>query len=94
VEKIPPLYRLFAERWYIDHLYGLFVDRVIDRGISNLCYENDKEVIDGGLDKLSEATIGGGRVAAIIQGGVIQYRLLVIFAVMVLLSIYFFFQVF
>jgi NADH-quinone oxidoreductase subunit L len=94
VEKIPPLYRLFAERWYIDHFYGLLVNRVIDRGISYLCYQNDNKVIDGSIDELSEATIGSGRVAAFLQSGMIQYRLLVIFAVMVLLSIYFFFQVF
>jgi NADH-quinone oxidoreductase subunit L len=94
VEKIPPLYRLFAERWYIDRFYGLLVNLVIDRGISYLCYQNDKKVIDGSIDELSGATIGGGRVAAFLQSGMIQYRLLVIFAVMVLLSIYFFFQVF
>jgi NADH-quinone oxidoreductase subunit L len=94
VEKIPPLCRLFSERWYMDHVYGLLVNLVVDRGISYLCWQNDTKVIDGGIDELSEATIGGGRIAAFLQAGTIQYRLLVIFAVMVLLSIYFFFQLF
>jgi NADH-quinone oxidoreductase subunit L len=93
VEKIPPLYRLFAERWYIDHFYGLFVNLVVDRGISALCYRNDNKIIDGTIDGLGRATIGSGRIAAFLQSGMIQYRLLIIFAVMVLLSIYFLFQI-
>ena len=93
VEKIPPLFRLFAERWYIDRFYGLLVNLVVDRGISYLCYQNDNKVIDGSIDELSEGTVEGGRIVAFLQSGMIQYRLLVIFAVMVLLSIYFFFPV-
>jgi len=93
VERIPPLFRLFSERWYIDHFYGLLVNLVIDRGISYLCYQNDNKVIDRGIDELAEGTVDGGRIVAFLQSGMIQYRLLVIFAVMVLLSIYFFFQV-
>jgi NADH-quinone oxidoreductase subunit L len=91
VEKIPPLYRLFTERWYIDHFYRLLVNLVVDRGISYLCWQNDNKVIDGGIDELCEGTIEGGRIVAFLQTGMIQYRLLAIFAVMVLLSIYFYF---
>jgi NADH-quinone oxidoreductase subunit L len=93
VERIPPLFRLFSERWYIDHFYGLLVNLVIDRGISYLCYQNDNKVIDRGIDELAEGTVDGGRIVAFLQSGMIQYRLLVIFAVMVLLAIYFFFPV-
>ncbi len=93
VERIPPLFRLFTERWYIDHFYRLLVNVVVDRGISYLCYQNDKKVIDRSIDELGEGTVEGGRIVAFLQSGMIQYRLLVIFAVMVLLSIYFFFQV-
>ena len=39
----------------------------------------------------AEGTVEGGRIVAFLQSGMIQYRLLVIFAVMVLLAIYFFF---
>ncbi|SPJ15824.1 NADH:ubiquinone oxidoreductase, membrane subunit L [Syntrophobacter sp. SbD2] len=94
VERVPPLYRLFAERWYIDHFYRLLVNVVVDKGISYLCYQNDNKVIDRSIDELGEGTIEGGRIVAFLQSGMIQYRLLVIFAVMVLLSIYFFFPVF
>jgi NADH-quinone oxidoreductase subunit L len=93
VERVPFLFRLFAERWYIDHFYRLLVNLVVDRGISYLCYQNDNKVIDGSIDELGEGTIEGGRIVAFLQSGMIQYRLLVIFAVMVLLSVYFFFQV-
>ena len=93
VEKIPPLFRLFSERWYIDHFYGLLVNLVVDRGISYLCYQNDNKVIDRSIDELAEGTVEGGRIVAFLQSGMIQYRLLVIFAVMVLLAIYFFFPV-
>ncbi len=55
VETIPPLYRLFAERWYIDRFYRLLVDLVVDRGISYLCYQNDNKVIDGSIDELCGA---------------------------------------
>jgi NADH-quinone oxidoreductase subunit L len=93
VEKIAPLYSLFARRWYIDHFYRFLVDRFVDRGISYLCYQNDNRVIDGSIDTLSEATTGSGRMVAFWQLAMIQYRLLMIFAVMALLSIYFFFQI-
>ena len=91
VERIPALHKLFAERWYIDDFYRLFVDRVIDRGISTLFYENDNKVIDGGIDEMCKGTVEGGRIVAYLHSGMIQYRLLVTFAVMVLLSLYFFF---
>ena len=93
VERIPPLYGLFAERWYIDRFYGLLVSRVIDRGLSFLCYRNDNKVIDRSIDELCRTTVEGGRIVAFLQSGMIQYRLLVIFAVMVLLAVYFFFPI-
>jgi NADH-quinone oxidoreductase subunit L len=91
VERIPALHKLFAERWYIDDFYRLFVDRVIDRGISTLFYENDNKVIDGGIDGMCKGTVESGRIVAFLHSGMIQYRLLVTFAAMVLLSLYFFF---
>jgi NADH-quinone oxidoreductase subunit L len=89
VERIPPLFRLFAERWYIDHFYRALVDLVIDRGISRLCYENDNKVIDGGIDELCGGTVESGRIVALLQTATVQYRLLAIFAVLVLLAVWF-----
>ena len=90
VERIPLLYNLFAERWYLDHFYRVLVDRVIDRGISTLFFQNDNQVIDGGIDGMCKGTVAGGRVIAFLHLGMIQYRLLVAFAVMVLLALYFY----
>ncbi|MGC8493110.1 MAG: NADH-quinone oxidoreductase subunit L [Syntrophobacteraceae bacterium] len=91
VEKIPALYDLFSERWYIDRFYGLLVDFVLDRGISRLCYQNDKKVIDGSIDGLCEGTVEGGRVVAFLQTGMVQYRLLAIFAALALIALYLYF---
>jgi len=92
VERVPLLFRLFSERWYIDHIYGFLLKYVVDKGVSYLCWQNDQKVIDGGLDGLGRGTVETGRIMALLQSGMVQYRLLVIFAVMVLLSFYFIFQ--
>ncbi|MBW2480149.1 MAG: NADH-quinone oxidoreductase subunit L [Deltaproteobacteria bacterium] len=91
VEKIAPLNNLFAERWYIDRFYRRFLDvfiyGVVSRGFAN----NDNKVIDGGIDGLCKGTIAGGRFTSWLHLGMIQYRLLTIFVVVVLLALYFFF---
>lgn len=90
VERIPVLYRLFTERWYLDHFYRLLVDRVIDRGIATLFFENDNKVIDGSIDGMCKGTVAMGRLLAFLNSAMIQYRLLATFAVLVLLSLYLF----
>ena len=91
IEKIPKLNALFSERWYIDRFYRRFLDIIIYGGISNLCTKNDNRVIDGGIDGLSKATVETGRFVSFLHLGMIQYRLLAIFVVIVLLILYFFF---
>jgi NADH-quinone oxidoreductase subunit L len=91
VEKIAPLNSLFSERWYIDRFYRRFLDVVIYGGISNLCTKNDNRVIDGGVNGLGRGTIESGRFVSFLHLGMIQYRLLAIFVVIVLLVLYFFF---
>ena len=91
VEKIAPLNTLFSERWYIDRFYRRFLDVVIYGVISNLCTKNDNQVIDGGIDGLSKGTVETGRFVSFLHLGMIQYRLLTIFVVIVLLVLYFFF---
>jgi len=90
VEKIAPLNNLFAQRWYIDHFYRRFLDvfiyGLVSRGFAN----NDNKVIDGGIDGLSKATVASGRFTSVLHLGMIQYRLLTIFVVVVLLALYFF----
>ncbi|MDR3569913.1 MAG: NADH-quinone oxidoreductase subunit L [Syntrophobacteraceae bacterium] len=91
VDRMPVLSRLFAERWYIDRFYGLVVEFVIDRGISRLCSQNDRKVIDGSIDGICEGTVESGWVVAFLQTGMIQYRLLAILGVLALLLLCFYF---
>jgi len=91
VEKIPALNNLFAERWYIDHFYRRFLDVFIYGVVSKLLTQNDRKVIDGGLDELGTGTVATGKWVSFLHLGMVQYKLLTIFVVMVLLGIYFFF---
>ncbi len=90
VEKIAPLKNLFAERWYIDRFYRQFMDIFIYGVVSKLFTRNDQKVIDGGIDGLGRGTVETGRLVSLLHLGMVQYRLLTIFVVLVLLGIYFF----
>jgi NADH-quinone oxidoreductase subunit L len=92
VERLPWLNDFFAERWYIDRFYRFVLDRFVYRGIAALCANNDQKVIDAGIDGISQGTVDTGRRVAFLHTGMIQYRLLVIFVVMVLLAMFIFFQ--
>jgi NADH-quinone oxidoreductase subunit L len=91
VEKIEPICALFANRWYIDHFYRLFLDYFIYGTVSNLFTRNDRRVIDGGIDGVCRATVGSGWALSFLQSGMLQYNLMVMFAVLALVALYFFF---
>ena len=91
VERMPRVQRLFAERWYIDHFYRWFLDRVVYGTVSRLCADNDRKVIDGGIDGLAQGVGGTGRIVDGLNLVMIQYRLGVMFAVVFFLVLYFFF---
>ena len=91
VERIDWLKDLFAERWFLDRFYRWLVDQVIYGGISRICTFNDNRVIDGGIDKLGQKTVDSGRMLSRLHAGMVQFKLLVVFAVMVLVGAYFFF---
>ncbi len=91
VEKVEPLRDLFANRWYMDHFWRWFLDTVIYKGISVSCMNNDNKIIDGGVDGLGRGTVEGGKILADLHLGMIQYRLMVMFAVIFFLALYFFF---
>ena len=91
VERIPPLNHLFANRWHIDRFYRGFLDIVIYGLISRMCTQNDNKVIDGSIHGLSKGTVETGRIVSFLHSGMVQYRLLVIFIVLVLLTVYFIF---
>jgi NADH-quinone oxidoreductase subunit L len=89
VERLPALAEFFGQRWYLDHLYRFLLDKLVYRGISRLFTWNDKRVIDGAVDGLGLSTIGLGGLIARLHTGMIQYRLMVMFAVVVGLILYF-----
>ncbi|MGD9309310.1 MAG: NADH-quinone oxidoreductase subunit L [Desulfosarcina sp.] len=83
VERIPFLADLFGSRWYLDRLYRYLLDIVVYRGVSRLFTANDQRVIDGAVDGLGRSTVGLGKVVAWLHNGMIQYRLMVMFAAVV-----------
>jgi NADH-quinone oxidoreductase subunit L len=89
-ERVPFVKDLLVQRWYIDRFYRWFLDVVIYRGVSHACTENDRRVIDGGVDGLAHGTIASGRRLSLMQTGLFQYRLMVIMVVMALVGLYFF----
>jgi NADH-quinone oxidoreductase subunit L len=91
VDRIRPLYTLFSERWYIDRFYRLFLNVVIYATLSRRCTQSDNQVIDGSIDGLAKGAVETGRLFSFLHTGMVQYRLLVIFVVMVLLALYYFF---
>jgi NADH-quinone oxidoreductase subunit L len=91
VERIHLLNHLFANRWYIDRFYRHFLDIVIYGLISKLCTQNDNKIIDGSIDGLSKGAVETGRFVSFLHSGMIQYKLLVIFIVLVLVTLYFIF---
>jgi NADH-quinone oxidoreductase subunit L len=93
VERIPVLWNFFNERWYLDRFYRFALDTFVYRGIAALCAHNDRKVIDGGIDGFSRGTVGTGRWLSWLHGGMLQYKLLVIFVVMTLVGVYVIFQV-
>ena len=83
MERIPFLAALFGQRWYLDRLYRYLLDVLVYRGVSRLLTANDRHVIDGAVDGLGRSTIGLGRVVAWLHNGMIQYRLMVMFAAVI-----------
>jgi hypothetical protein len=83
VEQIPLLADLFGQRWYLDRFYRYLLDTLVYRGVSRLFTANDRRVIDGALDGLGRSTIGLGRVVDWVHSGMIQYRLMIMFAAVI-----------
>ena len=90
-ERIPAIKALFLQRWYIDRMYRWLLDIVIYRGISDSCTKNDNLVIDGSIHAVSKSAVRSGRMLSDLHLSMIQYKLMVMFVVILLLALYFFF---
>jgi NADH-quinone oxidoreductase subunit L len=89
-ERVAPLRDLFDRRWYIDHAWRMILNLIVYRALSALCTRGDVRVIDVALDGLADGTVSGGRLMSALHAGLVQYRLIVVFATIVLLTFYFF----
>jgi len=92
VERIPPLRDLFAQNWYLDHLYRKFVDTIIDGIFSRGCSKNEDKVINEGIDGFSRFTLGSSRFFSLLQSGKLRYNLVVMFGALALVALYFLFS--
>jgi NADH-quinone oxidoreductase subunit L len=63
---------------------------VIYRGIANILTQNDKKVIDDNIDSFCDGVVESSRFLSSLHAGMIQYRLIVIFATIFFISLYFF----
>lgn len=81
-EKIGPVGRLFARRWYLDHVYAWITGRLLDRGIAEGCRRFENKVIEGALTMITGGVVFFGRMAAGWQRAMIQPKLMAAFAVM------------
>ena len=92
IERIPPLREFFAQRWYLDHLYRGFVDIVIDGFFSKACAKNEDRVINESIDGFSHFTLDSGHLLSFLQSGKLRYNLIVMFAALALVALYFLFS--
>ena len=78
------IYRLFANRWYFPELYNQISWKVgygVARGVNFV----DRQVIDGTVNGLSGAVVGGGDAVSKMQTGHVQdYSSVVLIGVAVL----------
>jgi NADH-quinone oxidoreductase subunit L len=91
VEKLPVLRELFAQRWYLDHAYRRFVDTVIDGLFSKECAKNEDRVINNGIDGFCHFILDSGHLLSFLQSGKLRYNLIVMFAALALVALYFLF---
>lgn len=92
VERIPLLRELFAQRWYLDHLYQRFVANVIDGFLSKACAKNEDRVLNNSIDTFCDFTMDSGYLLSFLQFGKLRYNLIVMFAALALVALYFLFD--
>jgi NADH-quinone oxidoreductase subunit L len=91
VEKLPGLRELFAQRWYLDHVYRRFVDTVIDGLFSKGCAKNEDKVVNNSIDGFCDFIVSSGHLLSFLQSGKLRYNLIVMFAALALVAFYFLF---
>jgi NADH-quinone oxidoreductase subunit L len=91
VERIPLLRELFAQRWYLDHLYGRFVEIVIDGILSRGAAKNEERVLNDTIDRFCHFTLDSAYILSFLQSGKVRYNLAVMFIALAVVALYFLF---
>ncbi len=72
LSRVPSLRRLFEQGWYIDRIYkAVFVNGA--KGVARFFYDVEINAIDGGSDRVGDATLVVADVAASGQTGRLQF---------------------
>jgi NADH-quinone oxidoreductase subunit L len=91
VERIPFVRDLFAERWYLDHVYRGFVSIIVEGFFARGCTKNEERVINRSIDAFSHCTLDSGRILSLLQSGKLRYNFVVMFGALALVALYFLF---
>ena len=89
VERIPPLRELFAQRWYLDHVYRGLWTSSSTAILSRTCAKNEDRVINDGIDGFCHFTLDSGHLLSFLQSGKLRYNLIVMFGALALVALYF-----
>jgi NADH-quinone oxidoreductase subunit L len=90
IERVAPLHALFSQRWYIDCAYRWLLDHIVYKVFSSGCLRNDQKIIDGAVDGFGRLTAASGALLAFLHTGMVQYRLIMVFASIGFMALYFF----
>ncbi|MFZ5451786.1 MAG: NADH-quinone oxidoreductase subunit L [Thermodesulfobacteriota bacterium] len=88
IRKVPALENFFIQKWYMDHFWRWFLNRIIYGTFSSLFTYNDRRVVDGGVDAVAFSTIGSGRLLSFLQTAFVQLNLLFMVLVLAGVGIY------
>jgi NADH-quinone oxidoreductase subunit L len=88
ISKMPALQTFFIQKWYMDHFWRWFLNRIIYGTFSKIFTYNDRRVVDGGVDAVAFGTVGSGRILSFIQTAFLQYNLLFMVLVLAGVGIY------
>jgi NADH-quinone oxidoreductase subunit L len=88
ISKMPALQTFFIQKWYMDHFWRWFLNRIIYGTFSKIFTYNDRRVVDGGVDAVAFSTVGSGRLLSFIQTAFLQYNLLFMVLVLAGVGIY------
>jgi NADH-quinone oxidoreductase subunit L len=76
ISRVPVLENFFIQKWYMDHFWRWFLNRIIYGTFSKWFTYNDRRIVDGGVDAVAFSTVGSGRYLSRFQTALLQLNLL------------------